>query len=242
MPDRQAVPQAKPKPKAKPEPKPKPKPKPKSRPEASPVPTPKGWSADAIPDAPYMEEAGIALLRERLSGVRTYLEYGSGGSSLMAAKANVRRIYSVDTDKQFLQAVRQRLENENVPRRRYVPVYVDIGPTGAWGRPKDDSHAALWPRYCGEPWRKLRRAGEEPELILIDGRFRVAAFLMSILMAKPGCIILFDDYFIRPYYHIIEHYLKPTWQAGRMAEFIVQPLAERDQALIDMMAYSTDSR
>lgn len=202
----------------------------------------KAWSADDIPDVPFMEEASIALLRERLAGVRTYLEYGSGGSTLMAAKANVRRIYSVDTDKQFLRAVRQRLENDGLPRRRHVPVYANIGPTGAWGRPNNESHATLWPRYCGEPWRRLRQTGDEPELILVDGRFRVAAFLMSVLMAKPGCIILFDDYFIRPYYHAVEQYLKPAWQAGRMAEFIVQPLAQRDLALIDMMAYSTDSR
>lgn len=200
------------------------------------------WSPDSIPTVPYMEEAGLALLRERLARVRTYLEYGSGGSSLMAAKADVRRIYSVDTDKQFLQAVRQRLLAEGVPRRRFVPVYANIGATGAWGRPKNSKHATLWPRYCAEPWRKLRQAGDEPDLILIDGRFRVAAFLMSVLMAKPGCIVLFDDYFIRPYYHVIENHLKPAWQAGRMAEFIVEPLADRDRALFDVMAYCTDSR
>lgn len=213
-----------------------------TQPATAPTPAKKTWTAASIPALPHMEDAGIALLQERLAGVRTYLEYGSGGSSVMAAQANVRRIYSVDTDKQFLGAVRQRLQDEGVPRRRYVPVYVNIGPTGAWGRPHDDSHATLWPRYCGEPWRKLRHAGDQPELILIDGRFRVAAFLMSALMAPEGCIVLFDDYFIRPYYHVVEKYLKPTWQAGRMAEFIVQPLADRDQALMDMMAYSTDSR
>src|SRR5690606_33491226 len=112
------------------------------------------WSPDSIPTVPYMEETGLALLRERLARVRTYLEYGSGGSSLMAAKADVRRIYSVDTDKQFLQAVRQRLLAEGVPRRRFVPVYANIGATGAWGRPKNSKHATLWPRYCAEPWRK----------------------------------------------------------------------------------------
>ncbi|MCD0503489.1 hypothetical protein [Bordetella petrii] len=203
---------------------------------------PGNWSASSIPSTPFMEPAGIKLLKKRLAGVRTYLEYGSGGSTVMAAKADIRRIYSVDTDKQFLGAVRRRLVDEGLPRRRHVPVYVDIGPTGAWGRPRDESHATQWPRYCGEPWRKLRTAGDTPELILIDGRFRVAAFLMSVLMAQPGCVVLFDDYFIRPYYHVVEQHLAPSRQAGRMAEFIVQPLADREQALFDLLAYSTDSR
>ena|GEM_PF-1204573 len=200
------------------------------------------WSADTIPDLPHMEAEGIALLGEHLTGIRVFLEYGSGGSSLMVAQAGIKSIYSVDTDKQFLKAVRQRLLDEGIPRRRYIPIYADIGATKEWGRPVDESHARDWPAYCTAPWEKLLKTGERPDLVLIDGRFRVASFLITMLMAPPGCVILFDDYVDRPEYHVVERYLQPARLAGRMAEFVVEPVAEPFAALIDLLKYSTESR
>lgn len=200
------------------------------------------WSAGTIPSLPHMEPEGIALLGEHLTGIRVFLEYGSGGSSLMVAQAGVKSIYSVDTDKQFLKAVRQRLLDEGIPRRRYIPIYADIGATKEWGRPVDESHARDWPAYCTAPWEKLLKTGERPDLVLIDGRFRVASFLITMLMAPPGCVILFDDYVDRPEYHVVERYLQPARLAGRMAEFVVEPVAEPFAALIDLLKYSTESR
>lgn len=200
------------------------------------------WSAGTIPSLPHMEPEGIALLGEHLTGIRVFLEYGSGGSSLMVAQAGVKSIYSVDTDKQFLKAVRQRLLEDGIPRRRYIPIYADIGATKEWGRPVDESHARDWPAYCTAPWEKLLKTGERPDLVLIDGRFRVASFLITMLMAPPGCVILFDDYVDRPEYHVVERYLQPARLAGRMAEFVVEPVAEPFAALIDLLKYSTESR
>jgi len=200
------------------------------------------WSADTIPSLPHMEDAGIALLGEHLTGVQVFLEYGSGGSSVMVAQAGVKSIYSVDSDKQFLKSVRKRLLNEGIPRRRYVPIYADIGPTKEWGKPVDESHVKAWPNYCSAPWRKLLETGDRPDLVLIDGRFRVASFLITILMAPAGCVILFDDYVNRPEYHVVERYLKPVRLAGRMAEFVVEPVAEPFAILMDLLEYSTESR
>jgi hypothetical protein len=39
---------------------------------------------------------------------------------------------------------------------------------------------------------------------MIDGRFRVACFLQTILHAQNDIIILFHDYRIRPDYHVVE--------------------------------------
>lgn len=200
------------------------------------------WSPDTIPSIPHMEDAGIALLAQRLKGVKIFLEYGSGGSSIMAAQAGIRRIYSVDSDLVFLQSVQKRLIADGIPRRRYVPVYVDIGKTGDWGRPVNENHARDWPSYCSAPWIRLEHAGEAPSLVLIDGRFRVASFLVTAMLAPPGCVILFDDYVDRPEYHIVEQHLKPVRFEGRMAEFIVAPLLDPKAALFDLLQYSTESR
>lgn len=41
---------------------------------------------------------------------------------------------------------------------------------------------------------------------MIDGRFRVACFLYSLLCAETGTVILFDDYSLRFRYHLVEDF------------------------------------
>lgn len=194
--------------------------------------------AATISTTPHMEPEGQALLAERLGKSETFLEYGSGGSSVMAAQSRVKRIYSVDSDETFLRAVQARIEQIGIGAEKYQPIYVDIGPTGDWGRPRDFGSAALWPAYANEPWTLLELEGASPDLILIDGRFRVASFLVSALLAQEGCVILFDDYFDRPGYHIVEKYLKPVRAAGRMAEFVV-PAAKPPGLIQELIRYCT---
>jgi hypothetical protein len=83
-------------------------------------------------------------------------------------------------------------------------------------------------------------SNQQPDLILIDGRFHIACFLASILLAKPGTIILFDDYFDRPNYHVVEKYIKPSAKAGRMAEFILNASFNHSEALLDLLAHATN--
>lgn len=172
-----------------------------------------------IPDTPHMEPAGTELLREHLARSRVFLEYGSGGSSVMATRMGVEKIYSVDSDLAFLTAVQSKVAEAT--GAAYLPIYVDIGPTGDWGHPTSREFAHLWPNYAREPWSMLRDAVDKPDLVLVDGRFRIASFLTSLLHAPAGCVILFDDYEDRPIYHVVEQYLKPVRTAGRMAQFIV---------------------
>ena len=55
----------------------------------------------------------------------------------------------------------------------------------------------------------------------MDGRFRVACFLTSLLNADAGSIIIFDDYTLRPEYHIVEIFEKPIEINKRQAAFQV---------------------
>ena len=59
-----------------------------------------------------------------------------------------------------------------------------------------------------------------PDLILIDGRFRVSTFL-SCVLKFPGAKVLFDDYVDRENYHVVESVIKPKRTVGRIAEFKV---------------------
>jgi len=77
------------------------------------------------------------------------------------------------------------------------------------------------------PWQ---HGSVKPDLVLIDGRFRVACFLHSLLAAEPGTPILFDDYSNRPHYHLVEESYPIEQTEGRQALFRVP--AELDREVI----------
>jgi len=199
----------------------------------------KVWKMSDIPNSPHMEQEGIILLKERLRMAEIYLEYGAGGSTVLAAEMGVKEIHTIDTDRGFLDAVQRRVA-EHSPEAKMTAHHIDIGPTKEWGQPSDRALANLWPRYCVAAWDALLLQNSWPDLILIDGRFRVACFLASLMLAKPGTIILFDDYFDRPHYHAVEKHLRPSAQAGRLAEFVVDSSFSTSQVLLDLMATSTN--
>ena len=72
-----------------------------------------------------------------------------------------------------------------------------------------------------------------PDTVLIDGRFRVCCFFTCLKFAKEGTIIIFDDYFDRPYYHIVEKYLDIHQKCGRQAIFKIFNKEKFDSKTID---------
>ena len=175
--------------------------------------------ANQISDVPSMEPQGILLLKRHLKEARVFLEYGAGGSTILAAKIGVKNIYSVESDEIFLNAVKLKIKSCDYSIE-IKDCFVDIGKTGDWGYPQEKSCIERWPMYCIAPWKVLQRDNCYPDVILIDGRFRVACFLISLFFSQVGTVILFDDYSDRKEYKIVEKYLIPSEMTGRMAKFI----------------------
>ncbi|MCA8411568.1 class I SAM-dependent methyltransferase [Burkholderia multivorans] len=171
-----------------------------------------------IPQTPLMDDEGLATFKMHLNGTRTYLEYGCGGSTVLAAKAGVKHIFGVDTARDWIEAVR---ENTKGFDAQINLSHCDVGELKDWGFPVDDSRVKDFHRYAVLPWEAAEKAGRVPDLVLIDGRFRVASFLYSLLSAPPGMTILFDDYTNRPQYHVVEQFCKRTESCGRMGVFEV---------------------
>ena len=65
-----------------------------------------------------------------------------------------------------------------------------------------------------------------PDLVLIDGRFRVFCFLTSVNLAPVGTKILFDDYTNRPFFHVAEEFCEKIETFGRQALFEVSQSAK----------------
>src|SRR5690606_32007659 len=118
--------------------------------------------------------------------------------------------------------MREHIESSLLPSAPII-YSVDLGETGKWAKLKNSSR---WRDFHQYP---LRVWGEdffkEPDVILIDGRFRTACFITAYLKVTKPTIVLFDDYVNRDYYHIVEKLVKPTDFIGRMARFDLDKVA-----------------
>lgn len=175
--------------------------------------------ANILPEKPHMEGEALDFLDRAMREASCYLEYGVGGSTRWALEREVRQIICVESDPKFSRAVTEALRTE-YPKTDLEMFDVDIGTTSHWGVPVDKSRAENWPQYSVGVWDHIFENGYRPDLILIDGRFRAACFLASIMCADPGTTILFDDYFDRErHYGLVTQFLEIEKKVGRMAVF-----------------------
>lgn len=156
-----------------------------------------------------MNDAELAILKEYLSepDVSTYLEFGAGNSTDVALSCeNVKTIVTVETDQAFAERLRQCEHAQN--GRLRVP-HINIGETGAWGYPKDDSERKTWYLYSAMYYLP---PAFRPDVILVDGRFRVATAAGLWLHIEPpqDPVVLVHDiwcYERTHYYHEMLRFL-----------------------------------
>jgi len=204
-----------------------------------------------ISSQPHFDEAGIAYFREQLQRTRTYLEYGSGGSTVLANQ-RVQMLVSVDSDAHYLAAVRRKLTADPAAlqescRAAAKLIYANIGFTVDWGMPAytrpTSRRINLWKNYPLAPWRYFRSIEQQPDLILVDGRFRVACVLESLLNLSPvgNTSILLDDYISRPHYNVVERFADLE-MVGRMAVLHPRRVWDRSEARRLLEHYCSDYR
>ncbi|SDE15956.1 hypothetical protein [Limimaricola pyoseonensis] len=176
---------------------------------------------DAVADSPLaLPEAEARALRAGYEAASAILEYGAGGSTLMAAGLSGRTVFSVESDRGWIAELERRLEAEP-PRAAVHLHHADIGPTGKWGQPADET---LWRRFHRYPLSVWDREDfVHPDVVLVDGRFRAACFLAVLFRITRPVRLFFDDYAGRPTYHEVERFGAPVAMHGRMAEFALTP-------------------
>jgi hypothetical protein len=171
---------------------------------------------------PSLFDGDDELFKANIRDESIYFEYGCGASTLWVANNHKCRIYSVDSSPVWVDKVKKDiggLGGINVH-------WADVGKVGPWGTPTGYQKNDNFPDYTDWLWSQ----GVQPDIVLIDGRFRVCCFLTSLLYAERGVKIFFDDYKNRPEYHYVEKYLKPINECGRQAMFVVP---EKEKLLID---------
>jgi len=186
-----------------------------------------------VPDRPDFDDATIPLFVDRVVSAKRYLEFGSGASSVLAAKAGAV-FTSVDTDNHYLAAVGSKIAALGLtdPAKQTF-LHADIGLTEYWGAPlfkhETPKRLARWRAYPEAPWRVM---DEKPDFVLVDGRFRVACALTAIKHLGEGDWELWlDDYRGRDHYNIVERFAVLERMSGVTAIFRAR--ANIDRAALD---------
>jgi hypothetical protein len=197
-------------------------------------------SAPAAPEKPpfaptmWFPDEVKAFVQDRYRAARMILEYGSGGSTAFAARETTARVISVESDRAWAADLRAYLTREGIDRPDVSVRWADIGPTKAWGRPKDTRH---WGQYLDYPMLPWLDPGCDPDLVLIDGRFRLACLAVTMLHCRRPVTVLIDDYANRPHYHRAETLLPAAERIGHMVRFEVAPQGWDNAAFLAMLPW-----
>jgi hypothetical protein len=169
-----------------------------------------------LPTLPHMDSESTAYFTERLMGTKTFVEYGSGGSTILAARMNTSFIFSVESDEVWMRRVQRKfLRMKSTSQIDFI--HADIGRVGPWGTPLENIDGEL--HYANTPWASITNDSSHM-FVLIDGRYRVTCLLVGLLRCPAGTRLLFDDYYDRGSYQVVESILKPSLRVGRGAVFI----------------------
>lgn len=138
--------------------------------------------------------------KKKLNNCKFYFEYGSGSSTLYVDK-KFKKYISIETDKSFYSLIKTKLKKKNSLK------FMSLGLVGEFS----------YPFYVNK--NKIKSYVESidifihkksfPDLILIDGRFRVACCL-NLLKFKEiinnKSIIILDDFRKRENYKVLKRY------------------------------------
>jgi len=169
------------------------------------------------PTKPAMLDTEIEVFEKHYSSASKIIEYGAGGSTYFAASATPANVVSIEADPDWIAILREnpvvQLAEEE---KRLELVHVDIGPVGRWSYPVDDSRKDNWPMYSKAPWQCAKVV---PDLVFVDGRFRRACIMKSILETVPGTTIMVHDFWNRDYYHDVLPFLEWLESKDTLAVF-----------------------
>jgi hypothetical protein len=178
----------------------------------------------AVPVRPHFElPETTRWFVDALQRADSYLEFGAGGSTYLAAAAG-KRFVSVESDRYFLEKLRGRIAADGFMNSAFQDYrHADVGLTREWGypvRPPTMTPRSRLAAYSAFPADAFGGTFN-PELVLVDGRFRVACALKALwaLTGRRGWTLLFDDYAARDRYHVVEEFGELVGMVGRMAIF-----------------------
>lgn len=156
-----------------------------------------------IPASPWMTDPEVKLFSKWLPFGCTALEFGSGGSTRFFFENGAKQLSSVEGDGNWIESlVADPFLAFFLGKGRLKIHMPDIGPIreNSCSNPAGDV-SPKWLNYHNEIWELIDCSALN--FILIDGRFRLACALQSIVYCEQKPLLLFHDFWNRPVYHPI---------------------------------------
>ncbi len=186
---------------------------------------------------PLMSDAELELFTCAITGKEHAVEFGSGGSTFCLLDAGLADIFSVESSASW---VRRMLTHDDLRSElasgRLTVYHADIGETKAYGYPVNESRRSDWPNYWREPWRRVE--AEQIDLVLVDGRFRVACTLNAIVHGTGDQTIVIHDFWNRPGYHPLLKYLTCAGRTGTLGIFFPKKTFNLASLIDDLERYA----
>jgi hypothetical protein len=149
---------------------------------------------------PLFKENDMKMFYKYLKNSTCYFEYGSGGSTYQASICpNIKKIYSVESDLKWHNKLKATIKSTNV---QYMFNEMNTQPN-SFGHPGPNSTALQKINYSSQINKLSDEEIKNIDMVLIDGRFRVACCLKLFNHISNDCFVVFDDFINRPQYHIV---------------------------------------
>jgi hypothetical protein len=184
---------------------------------SAPAPVPAPQPARALKPAMTPEE--IVILQFAANSRQCAIEYGGGGSTFSLLEAGVRRLVTIESDPAWVHKLREHeLLRPEIESGRLVVHHADIGPTRKLGYPEDRSRINEWSTYWQSAWELVNPG--DVDLVVVDGRFRVACALNAILKGSQDLTVVVHDFWKRPKYDVLLRYFHCACRAGSTAVLV----------------------
>lgn len=179
---------------------------------------------------PSMRPMEIELLTSLFRGAEHALEFGAGGSTTLGLKLGLSRLVSVESDGEWVARIKA---DESAARAqsngRLALLHADIGPIGVFGGPAtlgEDRRPGA--NYSTAPWAHVD--ADRLDVILVDGRFRIACVLETLLRVDRRPLIAIHDFWDRPEYHVVLPFLDEVETCQTLGVFRAKAGLDRSAA------------
>lgn len=176
---------------------------------------------------PYMSKEEFHLFEKHVQNSNSVVEFGAGGSTTFFLKKG-KSVYSVESDKSFYDFLNTfPLIRKKIKDKSLQFYYVNIGETGGWGKPKDESRRENWSAYYLQVWENESK--RNPDIVFIDGRFRVMCALSAIPFIKKETKVIIHDFSVRKEYEIVLDFYDVIDQVDSMVILQVKENVDKEK-------------
>jgi hypothetical protein len=140
----------------------------------------------------------LRIIRQNMKGVSSYFEFGLGGSTLLALESDVQEVVSVETRIEHITSIVSNLGLQSyIYGNRLVLKHYALGDTLEWGQPRANPEKSKVYEYVHS------HTSRSPEMILVDGRYRIAC-CCSIYLRQDNPQIVFGNFTSKDKYGVLE--------------------------------------